>query len=96
VDHVKEPGFTHIELLPISEYPFDGSWGYQVSVYYAPTGRYGSPDDFKFFVDYCHQHEIGIILDWVPAHFPKDDFSLRPFIPQTGGNALKKPGRLIR
>ncbi len=79
VSHVKELGFTHIELLPVSEYPLDDSWGYQVSGYYAPTKRYGEPDDFKFFVDYCHQHEIGIILDWVPAHFPKDDFGLRFF-----------------
>ncbi len=79
VEHVKKLGFTHIELLPISEYPLDDSWGYQVSGYYAPTKRYGSPDDFKFFVDYCHRHEIGVILDWVPAHFPKDDFGLRLF-----------------
>ncbi len=79
VDHVKQLGFTHLELLPVAEHPFSGSWGYQVSGYYAPTTRYGNPDDFRYFVDYCHQHEIGVILDWVPAHFPKDDFALRRF-----------------
>lgn len=79
VEHVKRLGFTHIELLPISEHPFSGSWGYQVSGYYAPTSRHGNPDDFRHFVDYCHQNGIGVILDWVPAHFPKDDFALRRF-----------------
>jgi 1,4-alpha-glucan branching enzyme len=79
VEHVTRLGFTHIELLPIMEHPFAGSWGYQVSGYYAPTSRYGTSDDFRFFVDYCHRHDIGVILDWVPAHFPKDDFALRRF-----------------
>jgi 1,4-alpha-glucan branching enzyme len=79
VDHVKRLGFTHLELLPIAEHPFEGSWGYQVTGYYAPTSRYGTPDDFRFFVDHCHRNGIGVILDWVPAHFPRDDFALRRF-----------------
>jgi 1,4-alpha-glucan branching enzyme len=77
--HVKQLGFTHVELLPVMEHPFYGSWGYQVSGYYAPTSRYGSPDDFRHLVDTLHQNGIGVILDWVPAHFPKDDFALRWF-----------------
>ncbi len=79
VAHVKRFGFTHVELLPITEYPFSGSWGYQVSGYYAPTARFGDPDDFRAFVDTCHRAGIGVILDWVPAHFPRDDFALRVF-----------------
>jgi 1,4-alpha-glucan branching enzyme len=79
IDHVTRLGFTHVEFLPLAEHPFTGSWGYQVSAYFAPTARYGTPDDLRFLIDACHRAGIGVILDWVPAHFPKDDFALRRF-----------------
>jgi len=78
-DYVSEMGFTHVEVLPVTEFPFTGSWGYQVTGFFAPTHRWGTPEDFQFFVDHLHQRGVGIIVDWVPAHFPRDSFALAQF-----------------
>src|SRR5258706_13197914 len=78
-EYVSRLRFTHVEFMPIMEHPFYGSWGYQTTGYFAPTGRYGSPQDFMYLVDFLHQQGLGVLLDWVPSHFPRDDFALARF-----------------
>ncbi|MFH9673165.1 1,4-alpha-glucan branching enzyme [Streptomyces sp. NPDC017405] len=90
--YARDMGFTHLELMPVAGHPFSGSWGYQVTSYYAPTPRLGSPDDFRYFVDACHRAGLGVIMDWVPAHFPKDDWALARF----DGDPLYEPGNPAR
>ena len=92
VPYVVEMGFTHVEFMPPMEHPFGGSWGYQVTSYYAPTSRFGTPDDFRFLIDTLHQHGIGVLLDWVPAHFPRDDWALARF----DGSTLYEHGDVTR